>query len=618
MRLRPLRGIPFFGIILLFSVPALGETPVIRMLQISGTRRPIELSSRAGEPFDPLLVERDVRHLWATGWFDDINVESAESGDGIRLTFKVVERPRVYLRKVTFEPPAERRPVTLEPGRRVDSVVAARVADELRRQLVEEGYAKARVSPELVPAGVHRADLRLRVERGPVYEVREVRFEGRLGLKPEELRHALKASRARTIIPNLGPLWGGWRLLAVFSRQRLDADVERLRSLYFSRGYFDARLEIARVDVADGKATVTIEADSGPRYRVGQIEVAGGRPQGDISPKPDGGLPAQTLCDCLFAARRASERRGELGFAARLRLERSPAATPNVPEETEPTESALTQPAAPEPWVTLKARIETGPVYRVGRIEFRGNHAVSDSTFRRAMVLREGDLFDQGKLRRRLARLNQLGLVQPLVESDIELELERDANRANLMIPLKENPRGRWAFSGPLGPVSALGPLAFTIASRLPGVGRGPFEFSTYNAEFSLFAWPQFVTLWPLAQKTRWLPFLSLQRPYLPGQGWQSGFILAPQWGWKGTAADYAYTHLLMGARNAFDADSAPGPGFSVPASWAATASNEASLLPASGLLWCEPRKSTGARMRDAGFYVANLAGKWLLTASLF
>jgi len=616
MRLRPRRGIPFFGIIFLFSVPALGETPVIRVLQIAGTRRPIELSTRAGEPFDPLRVERDVRRLWATGWFDDINVESSDFGDGIQLTFNVVERHRLYLRKVTFEPPAERRVVALEPGARVDAVMAARVADELRRQLVEEGYTKARASPELIPVGLHRADLRLRLERGPVYEVREVRFEGRLGLRSEVLRRALRATQARTIIPRLAPLWGGWRLLAVFSRQRLDEDVDRLRSLYFSRGYFDARVKIALIDVEDGKARVTIEVDSGPRYRVGQIEVADGRSLREIAPKPDGDLPAQALCECLFAARRASERRGELGFAARLQLEPSPGAA-NVPEETEPVESALAERAAPEHRVTLHTRIETGPVYRVGRIEFRGNRAVSDSTFRRAMVLREGDLFDQGKLRRSLARLNQLGLAQPLAESDVELELQRDANRANLTIPLKENPRGRWAFSGPLGPVSAFGPLAFTIASRLPGVGRGPLELSTYHAEFSLFAWPQFVTLWPLTQKTSWLPFFSVQRPYLPGQKWQSGFVLAPQWGWKGTAADYAYTHLLMGARKALSGESDPGAGFKVSASWSRRNSGAGSQLIANGLLRCEPRKPTGARVRDTGFYVANLVGKWLLTASL-
>ncbi|MBI1940866.1 MAG: hypothetical protein HYS33_05085 [Acidobacteria bacterium] len=572
MRFRSGRGIPFFGIIFLCSIPALGETPLIRMLQIAGTRRPLELLTRAGEPFDPPRVERDVRRLWATGWFEDISVESTESGDGIQLAFKLVERPRVYLRKISFDPPGERRPVTLEQGARVDAVVAARVADELRRQLVEEGYAKAQVEAELVPAGIQQA-------------------------------------------PSLGPLWGGWRLLAVFNEQRLQADLERLRSLYFSRGYFDARVGIGRVDVAKGKATVTIEVDSGRRYRVGEVMVVGAQRAQEISMERRGELPTERLCECLFEERQASEKRGELGFGARLRLS-------NFSKLARATEQgkqeALYLPREPaEPWVTLKAEIETGPVFRVGRIEFQGHHKVSDSTYRRAMVLREGELLDRGKLRRSLARLNQFGLVQPLRESDVEMELARQPNRANLTIPLKENPRGRWSFSGPLGPLSVFGPLAFTIASRLPAVGQGPLELSTYRAEFSLLAWPQFVTLWPLAQQTRWLPLFFLERPYLPGQEWQSGFVLTPQWGWKGTAAHYAYSHLLIGARKSLDRNSTRGPGFSVPASWSTRASDDGSIPPTAGLLRCEPRRSTWAWLRDAGFSAADLAGKWLLTASL-
>jgi hypothetical protein len=608
-------GTVFLGAIFLFSIPALGETPFIQMLQVRGTRRPIELATRAGEPFDPLRVERDVRRLWATGWFDDISVESSESTEGIQLTFTLVERPRLYLRDISFEPPGDRRPMALEKGARVDAVVAAKVAEELRRQLVEEGYAKARVKAQLVPVGLQGADLRLRVQRGPAYRVREVRFSGRLGLKPKELRRALRATRSRTILPGLGPLWGGWRLLAVFSERRLHADVERLRSLYFSRGYFDARVRVERVDIADGKATVIVDVDSGPQYRVRRVEVASATPEREISPKPDGELPARQLCDCLFEERQASEKRGEVGFAARLRVQTLPEPTSSLDDAERQSQFPPQQPA--EPWVALKAQIETGPVYRVGRIEFRGHHAVSDSTFRRAMVLREGDLFDQGKLRRSLARLNQLGLIQPLIESDVEVELAHLPNRANLTIPLKENPRGRWAFSGPLGPVSAFGPLAFTLASRLPGVGRGPLELSTYRAEFSLLAWPHFVSLWPLKQNTRWLPFFSLERPYLPGQEWKSGFILAPQLGWKGTGAYYAYTHLLTGARAALDRDSPPGPGFSVPASWSIPTADDASRLPNAGLLRCEPHKSTWARLRDTGFSVADLAGKWLLNASL-
>src|SRR5436853_4871953 len=80
------------------------DRPFVQTLQIRGTRRPLELETRAGQRFDPSRIDRDVRHLWATGWFNDIWVESSESERGVQLVFKLTERPRLYLRRIEFDP----------------------------------------------------------------------------------------------------------------------------------------------------------------------------------------------------------------------------------------------------------------------------------------------------------------------------------------------------------------------------------------------------------------------------------------------------------------------------------------------------------------------------------
>lgn len=105
---------------------------VIHCLQVAGTRRPVQLASRAGEVFDPARVERDVRRLWSTGWFQDIQVESSDTPRGVHLTFALVEKPRLYLRRVEFWPGSERRPIDMPKGMPLDGAVAARVAGALR------------------------------------------------------------------------------------------------------------------------------------------------------------------------------------------------------------------------------------------------------------------------------------------------------------------------------------------------------------------------------------------------------------------------------------------------------------------------------------------------------
>ena len=605
-------SIRIFLLVLLFDHALwAADSSFIQTLQIHGSRRPFEIETRAGQTFDPTRIERDVRRLWATGWFDDIRVESSESEEGIELVFTLAEKRRLHLRRVEFEPENERQPLGLQEGMPVNAVLAKRVAAALRRQLFEQGHADATVEAEVVPVGFRQADLRVRVERGRHYRVKEVRFSGSLGLKPEELRGALRATRARRLTPAVSPLWRGWRLLAPLSQRRLQADVERLQSLYLSRGYFDARVGIAAVDTAEGKATVTMQVDSGPRYRVERLEVAGVESIEEILLQPDGTFSSQELCQFLLEARRKSEKEGKFGFTAGLEVK----TTSESLRDTRGTDSkqggSAETSAVADPWVALMARIETGTVYRVRRIEFWGNHAVSDSTLRRALLLEEGDLFDQGRLRHSLARLAS---IEPVEGSNVRLKLAPEDHLVDLSILVKEKPRGRWALSGPLGPVTAFGHLQFTIGSRLPSLGYGPLELSTYRATFSLLAsFSPLAGLLSLVPQTEWQPLVALERPYLPGQRWHSGFLLSPQLGWWGTLSSYGLAQARQTALAGLGANSPSTPAVSVPVGWSSVEGDKNSpSFPPVETLRCEPQKSSLAWLQTAGIMAAN----WLLSVS--
>jgi len=581
------------------------DAPLVQTLAIQGSRRPVHLDTRAGEPLDLARVERDVRHLWATGWFDDISVESAESPQGIALRFMLVEKPRLRLRRIKFEPARERRAVNLKKGVPVDALLAARLAAEGRRHLVDEGYADAKVATDIIPVGFQQADLRLKVERGQLYYVEKVQFRGKLGLEPKELEKALDATRPQRILPSLGPIWGGWRLLAPFSQRGLESDLDRLRSLYLSRGYFDAQVKIGAIEIANGKAAITIEVVSGRRYRAQRLEMSGGYSNSHLSKQLRSGEFGPELCRCLQKAREESEKRGELTFSPRLEVKS--AAESELSEGRAWTGNSAT---ADTP-VTLEVKLEPTPTYRVGKIDFTGHCALSDSTLRRALVLREGEVFDRDRLRRSLARLNRLAFIEPVAQADVRVKPAPEAGVVNLTIPIKEKPRGFWALSGPLAPVGALSPLNFSIGSRLPAWGRGPLELSTYYAIMSFVAWP--VALGGLVSPLGWRPLLALQRPYMPNERWQSGFFIAPQLGWRGMAAGYGFTHLAELVKSGLGAGALRAPETAIPVSWQSPRRHEAAYTPAVGTLQCEEVKPSLAWLRNAGSLVADLAITGLL-----
>ena len=221
------------------------------------------------------------------------------------------------------------------------------------------------------------------------------------------------------------------------------------------------------------------------------------------------------LCACLLDLRRSAEAQGRLDFTAEV-------------------ESAGT--GGP---LDLTARIWVGSAHAVGRINFTGHSGINDSTLRRAMTIYERDLLDVGQLRRSLARINDIGVFEPLTLADISVARRDDGVTADLTIPLRERKRRWWSVSGPMFP--GIGTLQASLSSRLPPWGRGVFEATTYFVSLNVAGFAK--------------PFLALQRPVIPGQELLSGFAVSPALSPRAMLMHYGRTHLAHGIGTMLDGE---------------------------------------------------------------
>ena len=221
------------------------------------------------------------------------------------------------------------------------------------------------------------------------------------------------------------------------------------------------------------------------------------------------------LCACLLDLRRSAEAQGRLDFTAEV-------------------ESAGT--GGP---LDLIARIWVGSAHAVGRINFSGHAGINDSTLRRAMTIYERDLLDVGQLRRSLARINDIGVFEPLTLADISVARRDDGVTADLTIPLRERKRRWWSVSGPMFP--GIGTLQASLSSRLPPWGRGVFEATTYFVSLNVAGFAK--------------PFLALQRPVIPGQELLSGFAVSPALSPRSMLMHYGRTHLAHGSGTMLDGE---------------------------------------------------------------
>ena len=185
----------------------------------------------------------------------------------------------------------------------------------------------------------------------------------------------------------------------------------------------------------------------------------------------------------------------------------------------------------------LTARIWVGSAHAVGRINFTGHFGINDSTLRRAMTIYERDRFDVGQLRRSLARINAIGVFEPLTLADVSVTRRDDGVTADLTIPLRERKGRWWSVSGPIFP--RIGTLRVTLSSRLPPWGRGVFEATTYFVSFNVAGFAK--------------PFLALQRPVIPGQELLSGFAVSPALSPRAMLMHYGRTHLAHGIGTILD-----------------------------------------------------------------
>jgi hypothetical protein len=251
------------------------------------------------------------------------------------------------------------------------------------------------------------------------------------------------------------------------------------------------------------------------------------------------------LCACLLELRRSAEAQGRLDFAAEV------------------------ESAGPNEKVDLTARIWTGSAHAVGRINFSGHSGINDSTLRRALTIYERDLLDVAQLRRSLARINHIGVFEPLTLADVTVARRSDGVTADVTIPLRARKRRWWSISSPMIP--GLGALQGSVSSRLPPWGRGVFEATTYFISLNMVGFAR--------------PFLALQRPVIPGQELLSGVAVSPALSPRSMLRHYGITHLAYRMGPVLDGDDDDA--LSVPVTSAGTPEAEPIVcVPPKARLW--------------------------------
>jgi outer membrane protein insertion porin family len=205
----------------------------------------------------------------------------------------------------------------------------------------------------------------------------------------------------------------------------LEYCLSELRRYIASQGYLEVKLGSSQFGSGPG---VKVVVDEGRRYRLGRIAIEGAElfthefirgllklRRGEFA---DGEVIDRWLNEKL---KREYARLGYIQFIAEV-----------VPEFTAgPAEGS-------EGIVNLKIIIDEGQQFKVRRIEFVGNANTRDDIVRRALFIREGEVFNQELYEQSLQRLNELGLFEEVTDKDVDFTVDGEAALLSLRIKVKE------------------------------------------------------------------------------------------------------------------------------------------------------------------------------------
>ena len=230
------------------------------------------LPLEVGDEVDGAASADALEALFDTGFFDDVELLR----DGTTLIVEVRERPAIaqieFSGNEQLDGDLLREGLAdagLGEGQSFDRSLLARIERELEQQYFARGYYDIAVDSTVSPLPRNRVSLRLDIEEGQPASVQPIRFIGNRSFDTDRLRDQFEMGPA--------PWWAFLSNRDKYSRERLSADLERLRAFYRDRGHASFRIESTQVTISPDRQRihVTVNLNEGPRYAVGDIELAG-------------------------------------------------------------------------------------------------------------------------------------------------------------------------------------------------------------------------------------------------------------------------------------------------------------------------------------------------------
>lgn len=254
------------------------EPFVVKDIRVEGIQRTEAgtvfnyLPVRVGDTFTDEKATAAIRTLYATGFFKDVRIDV----EGDVLVVIVEERPAIASVAFTGMKEFDKDAITkglkdigLGEARIYDRALIERAEQELKRQYLSHGYYSVQISTTITPVERNRVAVNFIVDEGHVAKIRQIKIVG---------AKAYSESKLREYIDLTTPGWLTWYTRKdQYSKEKLAADIEKLKSFYQNEGYIEMQVESTQVSITSDKKDIyiTLNIREGEKYKVSDIDLEG-------------------------------------------------------------------------------------------------------------------------------------------------------------------------------------------------------------------------------------------------------------------------------------------------------------------------------------------------------
>jgi outer membrane protein insertion porin family len=431
-----------------FAVQAWAIDPFnVRDIRIEGLQRVepgtvfASLPFRVGDQYNDEKGSAAIRALFGLGLFTDVRLEV----QGDVLVVIVEERPTISQVSFVGAREFERdvltralRDIGLAEGRPFDRALADRAEQELRRQYLGRSLYGAEIVTTIAPLERNRVNVTFTISEGEPAHIRDIRIVGNQAFTEGTLRGLFDL--------DTGGFMSWYTKSDRYSRVKLNADLEALRSYYLQRGFLEFRIDSTQVAISPDKRDIgiTVNITEGQRFVVTSVRLEGNYLGKDdefkslVTIRPGEAYNADRVAETTKAI---TDNFGNFGYAF---------AQVEVRPEIDRENSRVALVIASEP--SRRAYVR--------RVNISGNDRTRDEVVRREFRQLEASWYDGQRIRRSRDRVDRLGYFRDVNVETAEVPGAPD--QVDVNVNITEKPTGSLQLSAGFSSADKLS-FGFTI-----------------------------------------------------------------------------------------------------------------------------------------------------------